>query len=274
MCTAVASFIGPVMNLAMAGQQAGIARQQEALAYEQASVERQMLYEQYREQQQQYETNKKLALEAYDLQSGQLDKQTVENVKEIQRAAFDQALQGRQVQASVAATNATLGRTGVSVGDARSAIEVEKNRNLNRLAYKRDKTFEYGQDLKQQAKFEAEGRIASVLPGKISPASLRAIEVNKQAALIGAQQTRLQAMGTAIGGITGFANAFSSMQSMQSQSTAMQQNQSLTQQGFQSTRSYLGTMRQLSNANANLRLSSIYGIAGNSATPSFYGTGY
>ena len=54
MCTAVASFIGPVINLAMAGQQAGIARQQEALAYEQASVERQMLYEQYREQQQQY----------------------------------------------------------------------------------------------------------------------------------------------------------------------------------------------------------------------------
>ena len=274
MCTAVASFIGPVMNLVMAGQQAGIARQQEALAYEQASVERQMLYEQYREQQQQYETNKKLALEAYDLQSGQLDKQTVENVKEIQRAAFDQALQGRQVQASVAATNATLGRTGVSVGDARSAIEVEKNRNLNRLAYKRDKTFEYGQDLKQQAKFEAEGRIASVLRGKISPAAVRAIEVNKQAALLGAQQTRLQAMGTAIGGITGFANAFSSMQSMQSQSNAMQQNQSLTQQGFQNTRSYLGTMQQLSNANANLRLGSIYGIAGNSATPSFYGTGY
>lgn len=272
MCTAVASFIGPVMNLAMAGQQAGIARQQEALAYEQASVERQMLYEQYREQQQQYETNKKLALEAYELQSGQIDKQTVENVKEIQRAAFDQAMQGRQVQASMAATNATLGRVGVSVGDARNAIEVEKNRNLNRLAYKRDKTFEYGQDLKQQAKFEAEGRIASVLPGKISPAALRAIEVNKQAALIGAQQTRLQAMGTAIGGITGFVNAFSSMQSMQSQRGYMQQSQGLAQQGMMQQRSYMQSLQQYRTQQFNTSLNSIYNVAGNSLSP--YGAQY
>lgn len=262
MCTAVASLVGPVMNLAMAGQQANIARQQEALAYEQADVEREMLMEQYREQQQQYDTNKKLALEAYDLQSGQIDKQTVENVKEIQRAAFDQAMQGRQVQASMSATNATLGRTGVSVGDAQSAIEMEKGRNLARLAYKRDKTFDYGQDLKTQAKFEAESRIASVLPGKVSPSALRAIEVNKQAALIGAQQTRLQAMGTAVGGITGFVNAFGSMQSMQSQRSFMQQNQTLSQQGMMQQRTYMNSLQQIQTQQFNAQMGNLYRVAG------------
>lgn len=272
MCTAVASLIGPVMNLAMAGQQANLANQQAALAYEQAAVEREMLMEQYREQQQQYETNKRLALEAYQLQSGQIDKQTVENVKDIQRAAFDQAMQGRQVQASMSATNATLGRTGVSVGDVKSAIETEKGRNLSRLAYKRDKTFDYGQDLKQQAKFEAEGRIASVLPGKISPAALRAIEVNKQAALIGAQQTRLQAMGTAIGGITGFVNAFSSMQTMQSQGSFMQQNQMLTQQGMMQQRNYMQSLQQLQTQQFQATMGNLYGVAGSNLSP--YGMQY
>jgi len=263
MCTAIASFIGPVMNLAAAGQQANIARQQMALANEQAVVEREMVYEQYREQQERYELNKSLALEAYDLQQDQIDKQTIENVKEIQRAAFDQALQARQVMASMGATNATLGRRGVSAQDARQAIKAEEARNLNRLAYKRDKTFEYGQDLKKQQQFEAESRIASVAPGKISPTALKAIEVNRKAAMIGAQQTMLQAQQTAIGGITGFVNAFSSINSMQSQRFSMQQGQMLQQHSFAQSRSYLGSMQQIQTQMQPIRIANIYNTAAN-----------
>ncbi len=248
MCTAVASFIGPVMNLAMAGQQAQLAGQQRALADKQAQVERQMLLEQYAAQQKQYETNKKLALDNYALQQTQIDEQTVENVKDVQRQAFDQLIAARNVQGTTQATNATLGRSGVSVVDTLSAIETESGRNENRLAARSKAMRRYGQAQKEQARSDATKNIASVLEPYMSPAAIEAINVRRQAGYIGAQQTQIQAFGTAIGAVSGFTNAFSSIQGLQSQRSTMQQSSAMTMTG-------LSNQMQANQANATMRSS-------------------
>lgn len=238
MCTAVASFIGPVMNLAMAGQQAALAQQQRALADQQAAVERKMLLEQYAAQQKQYETNKKLALESFALQQQQIDEQTVENVKDVQRQAFDQLMAARNVRGTTQATNATLNRSGVSVADTLAAISTESGRNENRLANRAKAMRRYGQALKDQARDETTARIASVLEPRMSPAQIEAIEIRRRAAYIGAQQTQLQAFGTAIGAVTGFTNAFTNIQSLQSQRSAMQQSSAMTLTGLNNQMQY------------------------------------
>ena len=252
MCTAVASFIGPVMNLAMAGQQARLADQQRALADKQAQVERQMLLEQYAAQQKQYETTKKLALDSYALQQKQIDEQTVENVKEVQRQAFDQLVMARNVRGTTQATNATLGRSGVSVKDTIAAINAESGRNANRLSNRAKAMRRYGQALKEQARDETTGRIASVLEPQMSAAQVEAINVRREAAYIGAQQTQLQAFGTAIGAVTGFTNAFTNIQSLQSQRSTMQQSSAMTMTGLNNQMQYNAQNAALGTAITNV----------------------
>jgi len=120
MCTAAMGLIGPVLNA--------------GLSIAQANVQKQAIYERAREQQEQYLLNKKLALNSYNLQQEQIDKQTVEQVRETQMAAFDQTMQARDVMAQTRALNASVGRTGQSVDDTYGAISQVSNRNLGRLA--------------------------------------------------------------------------------------------------------------------------------------------
>ena len=116
MCTAAMGLIGPVLNA--------------GLSIAQANVQRQAIYERAAEQQRQYEANKTLALRAYDMQQEQIDKQTVEQVRETQMAAFDQTIQARDVMAQTRAMNASVGRQGRSVQETYGAISQVSGRTV------------------------------------------------------------------------------------------------------------------------------------------------
>lgn len=202
MCTAAMSLIGPVMNAGLSIAQAG--------------VQRQAIYERAAEQQRQYEANKTLALRAYEMQQEQIDKQTVEQVRETQMAAFDQTLQARDVMAQTRALNASVGRTGRSVTETYGAISQVSNRNLGRLAHRRSMLIDYGQDLKKQAKFDAESRIASVQQGRVSQAELAAVN--------------LTALGGVINAFGSFTKTLQSNQMIGAQMNYQQQSFNQTQQ--------------------------------------------
>lgn len=202
MCTAAMSLIGPVLNA--------------GLSIAQANVQKQAIYERAAEQQRQYEANKTLALRAYDMQQEQIDKQTVEQVRETQMAAFDQTLQARDVMGQTRALNASVGRTGQSVDDTYGAISQVSNRNLGRLAHRRSMLIDYGQDLKKQAKFDAESRIASVQQGRVSQAELAA--------------ANLTALGGVINAFGSFTKTLQSNQMISAQMNYQQQSFNQTQQ--------------------------------------------
>ena len=202
MCTAAMSLIGPVLNA--------------GLSIAQANVQKQAIYERAAEQQRQYEANKTLALRAYDMQQKQIDKQTVEQVRETQMAAFDQTLQARDVMGQTRALNASVGRTGQSVDDTYGAISQVSNRNLGRLAHRRSMLIDYGQDLKKQAKFDAESRIASVQQGRVSQAELAA--------------ANLTALGGVINAFGSFTKTLQSNQMISAQMNYQQQSFNQTQQ--------------------------------------------
>jgi len=244
-CTAALSLIGPVMNLAAAGQQARLAQQQAALAGRQAAVEREMLLEQYREQSRQYETNKVLAQRSFDVTVQQIDEQTIENVKETQRQAFDQLLLQRDVTGQTRAANASLNRQGVSVGDAERAIETEGARNQNRLFARRTGFIKYGERMKLAAQDDYVKQVESVPKPRLSPTAFKAVHIRHQANVLGAQQTHMQAVGTAIGAISGFTSTLSNLQSMQSQSV-------FNQQGFSNSMTSLGNQMQQGRAMQNV----------------------
>ena len=86
----------------------------------------------------------------------------------------------------------------------------------------------------------------------MSPAQIQAIEVRRQAAYIGAQQTQLQAFGTAIGAVTGFTNAFTNIQSLQSQRSTMQQSSAMTMQGLNNQMQYNQANAALGTAMTNV----------------------
>lgn len=202
MCTAAMSLIGPVLNA--------------GLSIAQANVQKQAIYERAAEQQRQYEANKTLALRAYDMQQEQIDKQTVEQVRETQMAAFDETLQARDVMGQTRALNASVGRTGQSVDDTYGAISQVSNRNLGRLAHRRSMLIDYGQDLKKQAKFDAESRIASVQQGRVSQAELAA--------------ANLTALGGVINAFGSFTKTLQSNQMISAQMNYQQQSFNQTQQ--------------------------------------------
>jgi hypothetical protein len=202
MCTAAMGLIGPVLNA--------------GLSIAQANVQKQAIYERAAEQQRQYEANKTLALRAYDMQQEQIDKQTVEQVRETQMAAFDQTLQARDVMGQTRALNASVGRTGQSVDDTYGAISQVSNRNLGRLAHRRSMLIDYGQDLKKQAKFDAEARIASVQQGRVSQAELAA--------------ANLTALGGVINAFGSFTKTLQSNQMISAQMNYQQQSFNQTQQ--------------------------------------------
>ena len=202
MCTAAMGLIGPVLNA--------------GLSIAQANVQKQAIYERAAEQQRQYEANKTLALRAYDMQQEQIDKQTVEQVRETQMAAFDQTLQARDVMGQTRALNASVGRTGQSVDDTYGAISQVSNRNLGRLAHRRSMLIDYGQDLKKQSKFDAEARIASVQQGRVSQAELAA--------------ANLTALGGVINAFGSFTKTLQSNQMISSQMNYQQQSFNQTQQ--------------------------------------------
>lgn len=241
MCTAALSLIGPVMNLAVAGQQARLAQQQAELAAQQAAVEREQLLEQYREQSRQYETNKVLAQRTFDVTVGQIDEQTIENVKETQRQAFDQLLLARDVTGQMQSTNASLNRQGVSVGDAERTIEAEGARNQNRLHARRRGFIKYGERMKEAAQDDYVKQVESVPKPRLSPTSFKAVHVRHQANVLGARQTHIQAMGTAVGAVSGFVSTLSNIQSMQSQSA-------YNMQGFSNSMAGLGNTMQVNRA--------------------------
>jgi hypothetical protein len=196
------SLIGPVLNA--------------GLSIAQANVQKQAIYERAAEQQRQYEANKTLALRAYDMQQEQIDKQTVEQVRETQMAAFDETLQARDVMGQTRALNASVGRTGQSVDDTYGAISQVSNRNLGRLAHRRSMLIDYGQDLKKQAKFDAESRIASVQQGRVSQAELAA--------------ANLTALGGVINAFGSFTKTLQSNQMISAQMNYQQQSFNQTQQ--------------------------------------------
>jgi hypothetical protein len=202
MCTAAMGLIGPVLNA--------------GLSIAQANVQKQAIYERAAEQQRQYEANKTLALRAYDMQQEQIDKQTVEQVRETQMAAFDQTLQARDVMGQTRALNASVGRTGQSVDDTYGAISQVSNRNLGRLAHRRSMLIDYGQDLKKQSKFDAEARIASVQQGRVSQAELAA--------------ANLTALGGVINAFGSFTKTLQSNQMISAQMNYQQQSFNQTQQ--------------------------------------------
>lgn len=202
MCTAAMSLIGPVLNA--------------GLSIAQANVQKQAIYERAAEQQRQYEANKTLALRAYDMQQEQIDKQTVEQARETQMAAFDETLQARDVMGQTRALNASVGRTGQSVDDTYGAISQVSNRNLGRLAHRRSMLIDYGQDLKKQAKFDAESRIASVQQGRVSQAELAA--------------ANLTALGGVINAFGSFTKTLQSNQMISAQMNYQQQSFNQTQQ--------------------------------------------
>lgn len=213
MCTAAMGLIGPVLNA--------------GLSIAQANVQRKAIYERAAEQQRQYEANKTLALRAYDMQQEQIDKQTVEQVRETQMAAFDETLQARDVMGQTRAMNASVGRTGQSVDEVYDSISQVSSRNLGRLAHRRTMLLDYGQDAKKQAKFDAEARIASVQQGRVSQAELAAV--------------RLNALGGVINAFGSFAK---NLQSNQMIGAQMQYQQ----QSFQNTQQFNQGMMNIYNA--------------------------
>lgn len=170
MCTAAMSLIGPVMNA--------------GLSIAQANVQKQAIYERAAEQQRQYDANKQLAGEAFGIAQKQIDKQTVEQVRETQMAAFDQTIQARDVIAQTRALNASVGRTGRSIDETYGAIAQVSNRNLGRLAHRRAMLLDYNQDAKKQAAFDYRARVASVPQGRVSPAELAAVNLTALGGLI------------------------------------------------------------------------------------------
>lgn len=170
MCTAAMGLIGPVLNA--------------GLSIAQANVQKQAIYERAREQQEQYLLNKQLALNSYNLQQEQIDKQTVEQVRETQMAAFDQTMQARDVMAQTRALNASVGRTGQSVDDTYGAISQVSNRNLGRLAHRRTMLLEFGQDSKLAAGDQYVARVNSVAQGKVSQAEIAAANLTALGGII------------------------------------------------------------------------------------------
>jgi len=170
MCTAAMGLIGPVLNA--------------GLSIAQANVQKQAIYERAAEQQRQYEANKTLAGQAFDIAQEQIDKQTVEQVRETQMAAFDQTIQARDVMAQTRAMNASVGRQGRSVQETYGAISQVSSRNLGRLAHRRAMLLDYNQDAKKQAAFDYRARVASVPQGRVSPAELAAVNLTALGGLI------------------------------------------------------------------------------------------
>ena len=169
MCTAA---IGPILNAGVSIMQMSAARAAE--------------YERAREQQRQYEQNAALALRGYNIKQSSIDKQTVEQVRETNMAAFDQIMEQRDTLAQARAVDASVGRVGGSVNEVYGAINQMGSRNVGRLAHRRSMLVEYGQDSKLQAQFEADSRINSVQQGRVSQAALMAATVNGLAGIVGA----------------------------------------------------------------------------------------
>lgn len=170
MCTAAMGLIGPVLNA--------------GLSMAQANVQKQAIYERAAEQQRQYDANKQLAGEAFGIAQEQIDKQTVEQVRETQMAAFDQTIQARDVLAQTRAMNASSYRAGQSVQDVYGAIGQVSNRNLGRLAHRRTMLLDNNADAKTQAAFDYRARVASVQQGRVSPAELAAVNLTALGGLI------------------------------------------------------------------------------------------
>ena len=163
-------LIGPVLNA--------------GLSIAQANVQKQAIYERAAEQQRQYEANKTLAGQAFDIAQDQIDKQTVAEVRETQMAAFDQTIQARDVMAQTRAMNASVGHQGRSVQETYGAISQVSSRNLGRLAHRRAMLLDYNQDAKKQAAFDYRARVASVPQGRVSPAELAAVNLTALGGLI------------------------------------------------------------------------------------------
>lgn len=196
MCTAAMGLIGPVLNA--------------GLSMAQANVQKQAIYERAAEQQRQYDANKQLAGEAFGIAQEQIDKQTVEQVRETQMAAFDQTLQARDVLAQTRAMNASSGRAGQSVQDVYGAIGQVSNRNLGRLAHRRTMLLDYNADAKKQAAFDYRARVASVQQGRVSPAELAAVN--------------LTALGGLISSFSSFTKTMQSNQMISAQTSYQQQS--------------------------------------------------
>ena len=211
MCTAAMGLIGPVLNA--------------GLSMAQANVQKQAIYERAAEQQRQYDANKQLAGEAFGIAQEQIDKQTVEQVRETQMAAFDQTLQARDVLAQTRAMNASSYRAGQSVQDVYGAIGQVSNRNLGRLAHRRTMLLDNNADAKTQAAFDYRARVASVQQGRVSPAELAAVN--------------LTALGGLISSFSSFTKTMQSNQMISAQTSYQQRGFDQSMQFSQARMDYL-----------------------------------